>query len=87
VVWTDTAILGSAASSLKFFPVHHREAFTELLKAANLHVDPVTGFSSPIHFGMRQSRHGLRFRPDPVRSSLRTSQCIHNPLDLAEPSR
>ncbi len=26
------------------FPVHHREAFTELLKAANLHIDKRTGF-------------------------------------------
>jgi hypothetical protein len=27
------------------FPVHHREAFTELLKAANLHVDARSGFT------------------------------------------
>lgn len=26
------------------FPVHHREAFTELLKAAGLHTDPLSGF-------------------------------------------
>ncbi len=35
---------GFRETSACVFPVHHREAFTELLKAAHLHIDPLSGF-------------------------------------------